>query len=125
MNAANYKQVEKDFSEWLYRNERAEIFSCPPLKSWSQPGESEGDFRARLAHQAREGRDAEIDKLRATAAKKVATLEARLRTAEGQLAREKAEANAAKQDEAGGRPDRNHFSAHGIPETLVIGNGDP
>ncbi len=96
MNAANYKQVEKDFAEWLYRNERAEIFTCPALKASSNPGESEGDFRSRLAHQAREARDAAIDKFRAAADKKLATLESRLRTAEGQLARQKAEANAAK-----------------------------
>lgn len=96
MNAANYKQVEKDFAEWLYRNERAELFTCPALKAWSKLGESEGDFRARLAHQAREARDAAVEKLRAAAAKKIETLEGRLRTAEGQLSKEKAEANAAK-----------------------------
>lgn len=32
MNATNYKQVEKDFAEWLYRNQRADLFSCPTLK---------------------------------------------------------------------------------------------
>jgi hypothetical protein len=96
MNAANYKQVEKDFGEWLYRNERADVFSCPPLKAWSQLGESEADFRARLLHQAHEARDAAIDKIREATAKKIATLETRLRTAEGQLSKEKAEANAAK-----------------------------
>jgi hypothetical protein len=96
MNAANYKQVEKDFGEWLYRNERADVFSCPPLKAWSQLGESEADFRARLLHQAHEVRDAAIDKIRDATAKKIMTLETRLRTAEGQLSKEKAEANAAK-----------------------------
>ena len=96
MNAANYKQVEKDFAEWLYRNERAEIFSCPAVKTWSKLGESEADFRARIIHQAHEARDGAIEKLRATVAKKVATLEARLRTAEGQLLKEKAESNSAK-----------------------------
>ncbi len=95
MNAANYKQVEKDFAEWLYRNERADVFSCPALKAWSKLGESEGDFRARLSHEAREARDAAIDKLRAATAKKLETLDGKLRTAEGQLAKQKAEANAA------------------------------
>ncbi len=95
MNASNYKQVEKDFAEWLYRNERADIFTCPQLKSFSQLAESEADFRARIVHQAREARDAAIDKLRGAAAKKVTTLETRLRTAEGQLAKEKAESSSA------------------------------
>ena len=95
MNAANYKQVEKDFAEFLYRNERADIFSCPQLKAFSHLAESESDFRARIVHQAREARDAAIDKLRDGAAKKVATLETRLRTAQGQLAKEKAESGSA------------------------------
>jgi hypothetical protein len=96
MNAANYKQVEKDFAEWMYRNERADVFSCLALKAWSKLGESEADFRARLAHQAREARDAAVEKVRAVATKKISALETRLRGAEVQLAKEKAEANAAK-----------------------------
>lgn len=95
MNAANYKQVEKDFAEWLYRNERADIFTSASLKEWSKLGESEADFRARIVHQAREVRDAAIQKLRDAAAKKINTLETRLRTAEGQLAKEKAESSSA------------------------------
>jgi hypothetical protein len=96
MNAANYKQVEKDFAEWLYRNERAEVFSCPTLKEWSKFGETEADFRARLLHQAHEARDAAADKLRAAAAKKIATLEGRVQTATNQLAKEQAEATSSK-----------------------------
>jgi hypothetical protein len=96
MNAANYKQVEKDFAEWMYRNERAEVFGCAALKAWSNLGESEAEFRARIGHQAREARDETVEKLRAASAKKIAALETRLRSAEVQLAKEKAEANAAK-----------------------------
>ncbi len=95
MNAANYKQVEKDFNEWLYRNERAEVFSCPALKQWSTLEETEGDFRVRLGQEAREARDAAIAKLRDAAAKKVAAIEARMQTAEGQLAKQKAESSSA------------------------------
>jgi hypothetical protein len=95
MNAANYKQVEKDFADWLYHNERADIFSCPALKQWSNLDESEGDFRARLDHQAREARDAAIEKLRDAAAKQLTTIGNRLQTAEGQLARQKTESSSA------------------------------
>ncbi|MBX3740102.1 MAG: DUF87 domain-containing protein [Akkermansiaceae bacterium] len=96
MNAANYKQVEKTFAEELYRTQRAEVFSCPALKAFSNIGETEGDFRARLHLQAREARDTAVQKLRDAAAKRIATLEGQLRTAEGQLDRQKAESNAAK-----------------------------
>jgi len=96
MNAANYKQVAKQFAEWMYDNHRLEVFSCPALKAWSKPGESEGEFRARLTHVAHEARDEEVAKLRATASGKIRTLETRLRTAQARVEREKAEANAAK-----------------------------
>nr|MDP0504459.1 DUF87 domain-containing protein [Verrucomicrobiota bacterium JB025] len=96
MNAKNYKQVEKNFSEWMYRNERAEIFACDELDEWSQLGESEGDFRARLGHAAREARDEAVEKLREKVAKKMKSVEGKMRTAEGQLAREKAQASSAK-----------------------------
>ena len=95
MNVANYKQVEKDFVEWLYRNQRAEVFSCPSLKVWSQLGESEADFRVRLGHEARETRDAAIDKLRDAASKKISSIQSRLQTAQGQLVKQKAESTSA------------------------------
>jgi hypothetical protein len=95
MNAANYKQVEKDYAEWLYRNERADIFSCDALKAWSKPEETEGEFRARLALQAREARDAEIAGLRDSTAKALQALQNKLQTADGMLARQKAESQSA------------------------------
>ncbi|QJE96360.1 ATP-binding protein [Luteolibacter luteus] len=95
MNAANYKQVEKEFDEWLYRNQRAELFSCPALKAFSQLGESEAEFRARLTQQAREVRDAALEKIRAATNKKLDTLQGKLQTAEGTLARQKAESQGA------------------------------
>jgi hypothetical protein len=96
LNADNYKQVAKDFADHLYHNERAEVFTCPALKENGRFGESEGEFRARLTHRAREARDAEVAKLREAVEKKLRTLEGRLRSAEGTLAREKAESQSAK-----------------------------
>ena len=96
MNAANYKAVEKSFADQLYREQRIDIFSCPALKEWSNIGESEADFRARLNLKAREVRDAAVQKLRDATGKKVATLQSQLTTAQGQLDRQKAESSAAK-----------------------------
>jgi flagellar motility protein MotE (MotC chaperone) len=96
MNAKNYTAVVKDFSDDLYREERAEIWVCPSLKAWGKLGESESDFRLRISHEAREARDAALEKAREAAEKKTKTLESRLRTAETQLAKEKAEADSAK-----------------------------
>ncbi len=96
MNADNYRQVAKDFADWLYHNERAEVLGCPALKEHARFGEGEGEFRARLAHTAREARDAAVAALRAGLERKLRTLEGRLRTAEGTLARQKAESQSAK-----------------------------
>ncbi|MFT3991502.1 MAG: DUF87 domain-containing protein [Luteolibacter sp.] len=95
MNAANYKQVEKDFADWMYRNQRADLLSCPALKQWSKLGESEADFRARLTLEAREARDAAVAKLRDAADKKIASIQSKLQTAQSQLAKEKAESTSA------------------------------
>ncbi len=96
MNARNYQQVTKEFEEWLYRNERVEVFFCPAFKEWSKIGESEGEFRGRLGLAAREARDAAVAKLREVARKKVATLESRLQTAQATLNRQQTEASSAK-----------------------------
>lgn len=96
MNADNYKGVAKEFDDWLYHNERAEIFSSKELKEYSKPGESEADFRTRVAHAAREARDEAVEKLRDKAESKLKTLENRLRTAEAAVQREKGQADTAK-----------------------------
>ncbi|MFC7339065.1 ATP-binding protein [Haloferula chungangensis] len=100
MNASNYRQVDKDFSDWLYRNERAEIFVCKDLKEYSKIGESEAEFRTRLSHAAREARDAAVEKLRDRTRSKLSTLADRLRSAEARLSKEKAEASSAKMQAA-------------------------
>jgi hypothetical protein len=96
MNAKNYTAVVKDFADDLYREERAEIWVCPSLKIWGKLGESETDFRSRLIHAAHEGRDGALAKAREAAEKKTKVLEGRLRTAEMQLSKEKAESGSAK-----------------------------
>lgn len=68
----------KDFAEYLFRGQSLEIFYSPVLKIYSRPGESEGDFRTRVAVAARERRDAEVDKLREKYAERIARLEKRL-----------------------------------------------
>lgn len=96
MNANNYKAVKKDFADELYREEREEIWFCPALKAWGGIGEGDADFRVRIAHDAREQRDAAMAKIREDAEKKIRTVEGRLRTAESQLSKEEAEAGSAK-----------------------------
>jgi len=98
MNIDNYKQVEKDFADYIYRNERVEIFYCPLFKAYSQLGESEGTFRGRLATLAREMRDEAVEKLRDKYEAKIKTREGQVDRAENTLAKEEAEASSATWD---------------------------
>ncbi len=74
-NAKNYTGWKKDLETHLYRNQALEIFQCAELKAFSNPGESEGDFRVRLRQSARERRDLEVEKLRKSYGTKVASVQ--------------------------------------------------
>ncbi len=96
MQADNYKQVEKDFTDYVYRNERVSLFHSPLFKTYSKLAETEGAFRGRLATQAREMRDEAVEKLRDKYEAKIKTKEGQLDRAENMLSKEEAEASSAK-----------------------------
>jgi hypothetical protein len=89
--AATYKLWSKQLETWLYQSAPLTLHRCPELKLAGKAGESAGDFRARLAHAAREARDVEIEKVRRKYAPKLATLQDRTRRAEVKLEKEKAQ----------------------------------
>lgn len=78
----SYETWKKGLADTLYRTQRLEIFKSPGLKEFSEPEESEGDFRARLKHATHEQRDEMVQKLRDKYAAKIATLQDRIRRAE-------------------------------------------
>lgn len=88
----NYALWQKMLVSHLYQNVTLDLFECPELNVTSKPGESEGDFRGRLAHLMREQRDLEVEKLRKKYAPQLATLQEKLRRAEERVEREKAQA---------------------------------
>jgi hypothetical protein len=67
------------------------LWKSRDLKETSLPGESEGDFRARLQHLAREKRDLAMEKLRKRYTPKLGRLQDRLRRTETRVAREKSQ----------------------------------
>jgi Skp family chaperone for outer membrane proteins len=91
LRAPGYAAAGKALAAHLFEHAAVELLRCAPLKLASQPGESEGDFRARLAHALHERRDEELGKLRQKHAAKLRTLEDQLRRAEGRAARERAQ----------------------------------
>ncbi|NIN71264.1 MAG: ATP-binding protein [Gemmatimonadetes bacterium] len=92
----SYTAWKREFKDWLYRNRTLELYKSQLLKEYSQPGESEHDFRLRLGQKAREARDEALEKLRKKYAPKLATLQERIRRAEQAVAREAEQAKAAK-----------------------------
>lgn len=85
----NYSSWRTAFKNWLYRNERLELIYCPAVKLYSKPGESEGDFKARLKHIAGEERDLQVEKLRSKYAPKLERIQDRIRRAEQRVEVEK------------------------------------
>ena len=83
---------KKTLTAHLYQNVTLDLMSCPALKLTSKPGESEGDFQARVAQTLRERRDVEITKLKTKFAPKLQTLNDQLRRAGERVEREKAQA---------------------------------
>jgi len=64
------------------------LFACDAVGAVSTPAESEADFRARLAHEGREKRDAAVEEIRQQFAPKLASLQQRLRASTERVARE-------------------------------------
>ncbi|ANM30668.1 ATP-binding protein [Acidobacteria bacterium Mor1] len=84
-----YKQWEKMLKSWLYSSRPLTVWQCKALKAVSIPGESEGDFTARLRDLCREHRDLQVEKLRSKYAPKLARIKEQIDTAEARVEREK------------------------------------
>ncbi|MGQ0836435.1 MAG: ATP-binding protein, partial [Gammaproteobacteria bacterium] len=91
LRTASYAAWGKRLGAHLYESARADVFVCDALKATSAPGESEGDFRARLALKAREQRDAAVDALRKKYTPKFTSLEDRERRAIERTERERSQ----------------------------------
>jgi hypothetical protein len=94
--AKSYADWQKRLADAVFRTHTLEIFRSPSMEAPSQPGESEKDFRIRMAQLAREQRDALADKLRAKYAPKIATLHERVRKAQQALEVQEAQSRQSK-----------------------------
>jgi len=94
MKGDSYAYWNKEFANWLYRNQKNWTYGkAPSLKEFSRVGESERDFRVRLQQKAREQRDGAVDKLRQKYAPKISTLQEQMRRARAVVEREKEQAS--------------------------------
>ena len=98
LRAKSWASWRKQLEAVLYRDQRLVLWKCAAVGEQSNAGESEGDFRARLAHLARERRDREVEELRRRFAPKIAALEERLRRGEERVEREQSQVGRAQRD---------------------------
>ena len=87
-----YVTLAASLKNYLARTSRLTVWSAPGVDAVSQPGESEADFRLRIAQRVKEWRDAEIERVRDRYAPKIAALAERIDRARQKVEREKAEA---------------------------------
>ncbi len=96
----SYAGWSRAFTEAVSRDRRLELLRSPATRQVSRPGETEAEFRVRLAEGAREARDRAVEELRRRYAARVTKLEERLRRAEERIEREKSQASAQKMQTA-------------------------
>jgi hypothetical protein len=92
-NPRNYVLWTKQLADAVYRTQRLELFRSNHYDQYSQPGETERDFRLRLSQTGREQRDEAVAKLREKYAPRQAAMQDRLRRAKSSVDREKSQAH--------------------------------
>jgi hypothetical protein len=85
----SYARWAKQLESKLLRERPLALYECRALKAHSSPGESLGDFRARLRDKLHENRDVELERLRQRWAPRLAALAERQRRAELRSERER------------------------------------
>lgn len=96
--ARSYPRWNKMLKSHIYRVCVLSLWKCKAMKETSKPGESEGDFRARLRTKLHEQRDLRVEKLRKRYATKIARIESRILRAEQKLEREEEQYDASKRN---------------------------
>ena len=99
-DARAYAKWQREFKSWLRQNETLTLYRSAKHRLTSEPGETEGEFRARLQQLLNEKRDQAIAKIRKRYATKATTLENRLLRAEQKIASEEQQSTQRKLDTA-------------------------
>lgn len=95
-DARSYTAVKEEFIQELASQQGLPVWKATAFGIYSQPGESEGDFRARLQHAAHERRDQVVAQVEKQYQKKIEDIENGLGKALAKLQEQQAQASAAK-----------------------------
>jgi hypothetical protein len=87
--AKSYSEWQKSLASHLYAEQQLKLWACEVMNEVSQLGESEQQFRSRLAAKCAQQCTAEQKKLSDAYAKKVATLDNQIQRAKQKLEKEK------------------------------------
>jgi hypothetical protein len=93
--------LQKDFTDWVYRNTSVKARANQALKVYAGPDISQAEFMKACAEAARDARDAEIAKKTATIDRQIKTIEDKLTREERELREDEAELSHRKMEEAG------------------------
>lgn len=97
-NEKDLKQLEKDFSDYLYRNSKLTLYKIDSLKISSKQDESLEDFRIRVQDRLNEKIDLELEKIKTKYLKDSDSLDLKLSKLYEKLDKEQREANASTTD---------------------------
>ena len=89
---SNYANWSKDFLNWVVAAQPLTLMRSPSRGLISEPGESEKDFRIRVAQTKRENRDDQLDKIREKYSAKTAALQDKIDKAQIRVAKERGQA---------------------------------
>lgn len=98
---ARLRQLEADFVDWVYYEQKAYVSANEGLKVYAGPQVPKGEFRKMCRDAVDERREAEIQKLKASYEKKIETIEQKLRREERELREDEKELSQRKLEELG------------------------
>jgi len=96
LKSTTYTSIKKDFADWVFANHSLEVFFSPLLEAYSNPGEKQDEFKARITQTSREQRDAAIEELRIKTGKAMKSLQDKADKAAGKVDVQQAQASSAK-----------------------------
>ncbi|MGD8604261.1 MAG: DUF87 domain-containing protein [Anaerolineales bacterium] len=99
LDSKTFRAMEKDFVDYIYRQEALELAFNPELDLVAEPGMSTAEFRSQCAEAAREKREEEADALKTKYEKKIDSIRKKLEREERELAEDQAELSSRKMEE--------------------------
>jgi hypothetical protein len=95
------RTMERDFTDWAFREARLTVRANEQLKVFAGPDTSQADFRKACSQAAREGRDEEAEKVEVAYNTKIERLQERLEREQRELDQDESDLSSRKWEEMG------------------------